>query len=63
MPPQAGGEGGRKRRVSIDLTNYFSGGGGWTGEGDNEGGGGNNESFETKRARTNSISDILSSII
>lgn len=60
MPQAAGGDGGRKRRVSIDLTNYFSAG--WTGDGDNEGGG-NNEAFETKRARNNSISEILSSII
>jgi hypothetical protein len=61
-----GGSGDRKRRVSIDLTNYFSGG--WTaapaGDVDGgDGGPGGGEAFESKRARNNSISEILSSII
>lgn len=60
----AGSDGPRKRRVSIDLTNYFGGGATWSGgadDGDAEPG--SSEAFETKRARNNSISEILSSII
>ena len=58
----------RKRRVSIDLSNYFSGGGSAGGTGGAEDGvagegGAGGETFETKRARNNSISEILSSII
>ncbi len=59
----------RKRRVSIDLSNYFSGGSSVGGMAAAEDGGGeavsraDGESFETKRARNNSISEILSSII
>ncbi len=55
-------DGGRKRRVSIDLTNYFGGGwGGGADDGDAEAG--SAQAFETKRTRNNSISEILSSII
>ena len=58
----------RKRRVSIDLSNYFSGGGPAGGSAGDDAGTeavakAGSESFETKRARNNSISEILSSII